>query len=42
MIENLFWLAAGLVLGAVYHAKVNPMVLRAWLWIKAKLSRPVD
>lgn len=29
MIENLFWLSAGLVLGVVYHAKLQPYVDRA-------------
>jgi len=30
MLENLFWLGTGLVLGVVYHAKLQPYVAKAW------------
>ena len=36
MLENLIWLLAGLVVGVVYHAKLQPYVTRAWAWIQAK------
>lgn len=46
MIENLFWLIAGLVLGALYHAKVQPIALAAWeavkKWGRRVITRPVD
>jgi hypothetical protein len=38
MIENLIWLAAGLVIGVVYHAVLQPYVTRAWEWIKSHIG----
>jgi len=38
MIENLIWLAVGLVVGVIYHAKLQPYVSRAWTWLKANIG----
>lgn len=38
MIENLFWLAAGVVVGVIYHAKLQPYVAAAWVWLKSKIG----
>ena len=38
MIESLIWGAAGLIVGVVYHAKLQPYVARGWAWLQAKFG----
>jgi hypothetical protein len=38
MIENVIYLGIGLVVGVVYHAKLQPYVAAAWAWLKAKAA----
>lgn len=42
MFENLFWVAVGLVVGVVYHAKLQPYVARAWSWLKDRIGTRKD
>lgn len=39
MLTHLLSLAAGVVLGVVYHAKLQPYVTRAWTWLKDRYAR---
>lgn len=36
MIELLIAFGAGVVVGVVYHAKLQPYVARAWQWIRSR------
>lgn len=42
MIENLFWLAVGIVVGVVYHAFFQPYLARAWAWVKERIGTRKD
>ena len=38
MIELLIAFGAGIVTGVVYHARLQPLVARAWAWLKGKIG----
>ena len=42
MIENLVWLGAGVVLGVIYHAALQPYITRAWEKIKGAIGTRKD
>ena len=35
---DLALIAAGIVIGVVYHAKLQPLVARAWAWIRERMA----
>ena len=38
MIENVIYLGIGLVVGVIYHARLQPYVAAGWAWVKARIS----
>lgn len=38
MLELAIVFAAGIVTGVVYHAKLQPIVARAWAWIRSRFA----
>lgn len=38
MLDVVVIFTAGVVVGVVYHAKLQPFVAKAWSWLKSKFS----